>query len=221
MFDILVQSPVFKGLKEADLEEIFGKKHHFTKKYEVGEMIAFNGDICNHLMFILEGSVKGEMVDFSGKTIKIEDIGAPRVLASAFLFGKKNTFPVNILANEKTKVLFIPKYEFMKMLQADIRILQNYMNSVSSRAQFLSDKIRFLSFKTIKGKIAHYLMTHLEKDGKTIIIKHTQQELSELFGIARPSLARSLGEMEEEGLIKSERKIISILDPEKIRGLMK
>jgi CRP-like cAMP-binding protein len=220
MFDVLVQSPVFKGLKEADLENLFRNKHHFTKKYEVGEMIAFNGDTCNHLMCIVEGSVKGEMVDFSGKTIKIEDIGTPGVLASAFLFGKKNTFPVNILANEKTKILFIPKYEFMRMLQEDIRILQNYLNSISSRAQFLSDKIRFLSFKTIKGKIAQYLITHIEEDSKRVIIKHTQQELSELFGVARPSLARSLGEMEEDGLIQSERKVITVLDLEKIKKLM-
>jgi hypothetical protein len=32
--------------------------------------------------------VKGEMTDYNGKTIKIEDIEAPRPLAVAFLFGK-------------------------------------------------------------------------------------------------------------------------------------
>lgn len=220
MFDILIQNPVFKGLKELELKVLLSDKHHFTKNFEVGEMIAFAGDVCNHLMCILKGSVKGEMVDFSGKTIKIEDIPAPRVLAAAFLFGKRNTFPVNILANEDTTILYVPKYEFMKMLQSDIRILQNYLNSISSRAQFLSDKIRFLSFKTIRGKVAHYLTTHLEEDRKTVFLKHTQQELAELFGIARPSLARTLGEMEEEGIIETRRKVITILDAGKVRDLL-
>ena len=58
------------------------------------------------------------MVDFSGKIIKIDDIRSPRPLASAFIFGKQNKFPVNVMANEKTKFLYIPKYDFMKMLQA-------------------------------------------------------------------------------------------------------
>lgn len=220
MFDILSQCPVFRGIGPEELESLFSDRHHFTRSYEVGEMIAFNGDICNHLMCIIEGSVKGEMVDFSGKTIKIEDIAAPRVLASAFLFGKKNTFPVNILANEKTRILYLPKYEFMKMLQADIRILQNYLNSVSSRAQFLSDKIRFLSFRTIRGKVAHYLMTNVEKGHSVVNLIHTQQELAELFGVARPSLARTLGELEGEGIIHVDRKTVSILDFDRLRRLM-
>ena len=33
------------------------------------------------------------------------------------------------------------------------------------------------------------------------MIDRTQQELSEFFGVTRPSLARALGEMEKEGLI--------------------
>jgi CRP-like cAMP-binding protein len=220
MYDVLQQSPVFKGLSEQELLKAFLNKHHFTRSYQVGEMIALSGDRCNHLMCILEGSVKGEMVDFSGKTITIENIAAPRILALAFLFGKENTFPVNILANERTRILYVPKYEFLKMLQGDIRILENYLNAVSARAQFLSEKIRFLSFKTIRGKIAHYLISHLEEDKKTVLLKHTQQQLSELFGVERPSVARTLGELEGDGFIESGRKSIIIKDLQGLKELV-
>lgn len=217
MFDILIDSPVFKGLREDELKALFGHRHHFTRRYDVGDMVAFSGDKCEHLMCILEGSVKGEMVDFSGKVIKIEDIPAPRILASAFLFGKNNMFPVNIIANEKTTILFIPKYEFMKMLQQEIRVLQNYLNTVSNRAQFLSDKIKFLSFKTIKGKIAQYILKQAGKERDEIELTLPQHSLAELFGVTRPSLARALGEMEKEGAIRSERRKIQILDRGKLR----
>jgi len=217
MFDILINCPIFSGLSEGELNVIFSKSHHFTKTFEVGEIAAFSGETVNFLMVVLEGSVKGEMVDFSGKTIKIDDIRAPRALASAFIFGKQNKFPVNVMANEKTKLLYIPKYDFMKMLQADIRILQNFLNVVSSQTQMLASKLKFLSFKTIKGKIAQYLLGLAGPDKDMIELPLTQHDLAEQFGVARPSLARALGEMAEEGIISVDRKVVRILDRKRLQ----
>jgi CRP/FNR family transcriptional regulator, dissimilatory nitrate respiration regulator len=216
MYDTLINSPIFIGLSEDELEALFSKSHHFTKTYEVGEIAAFSGEVVNFLMIVLEGSVKGEMVDFSGKVIKIDDIRAPRPLATAFIFGKQNKFPVNVMANEKTKLLYIPKYDFMKMLQADIRILQNFLNVVSTQSQMLAGKLKFLSFKTIKGKLAQYILGIAGPDKDLIELQLTQNNLAEQFGVARPSLARALGEMAEEGIISVDRKMIRILDRKKL-----
>jgi CRP-like cAMP-binding protein len=212
----LTQCPVFLGLNEPEISDILSKTHHFTKSFEVGEIAAFSGETVNFLMIVLEGSVKGEMQDFSGKVIKIDDIRAPRVLASAFIFGKQNKFPVNVMANEKTRLLYIPKYEFMKMLQSDIRILQNFLNVVSTQSQMLASKLKFLSFKTIKGKIAQYILSLAGPDKSTVELPMTQNDLAEQFGVARPSLARALGEMAEEGIISVDRKVVRILDRKRL-----
>ena len=217
MYDTLIQCPIFIGLSREELEAIFSKTHYFTRTFEVGEIAAFSGETVNFLMIVLEGSVKGEMVDFSGKTIKIDDIRAPRVLASAFIFGKQNKFPVNVMANEKTKLLYIPKYDFMKILQADIRILQNFLNVISNQSQMLAGKLKFLSFKTIKGKIAQYILGLAGPDKNMIELPMSQNDLAEQFGVARPSLARALGEMAEEGMISVDRKVVRILDRAKLR----
>jgi len=157
MFEILTTCPVFKGISTEELKLLFTDIHYFTKNYEPGEMIHLAGEECRYLLCLMEGAVVGEMVDINGKVIKIEDITSPRVLASAFLFGKDNKFPVNIIVSKKTQLLYIPREEFLKMMQTNQRVLINYLNGISSRAQFLSDKIRFLSFKTIRGKLAHYI----------------------------------------------------------------
>jgi len=217
MYEILTHCPIFIGLNEEELKTIFSKSHHFTKTYEVGEIAAFSGETVNFLMVVLEGSVKGEMVDFSGKIIKIDDIRAPRALASAFIFGKQNKFPVNVMANEKTRLLYIPKYDFMKMLQADIRILQNFLNVVSNQTQMLASKLKFLSFKTIKGKIAQYILGLAGPDKDMIELPLTQNDLAEQFGVARPSLARALGEMAQEGILSVDRRVIRILNRKRLR----
>ena len=93
-------------------------------------------------------------IDFSGKTIKVEDIEAPYPIAPAFLFGKNNKFPVNITANNDVELLLLPKDTVINILQTNVIFLNNFLNSISSRAQFLENKIKFLSFKTIffRGK---------------------------------------------------------------------
>jgi CRP-like cAMP-binding protein len=217
MYKTLIDCPIFIGLNEEELQLIFSKSHHFTKTYEVGEIAAFSGETVNFLMIVLEGSVKGEMVDFSGKVIKIDDIRAPRPLATAFIFGKQNKFPVNVMTNEKTKLLYIPKYDFMKMLQADIRILQNFLNVVSTQSQMLAGKLKFLSFKTIKGKLAQYILGLAGPDKDMIELPLTQNDLAEQFGVARPSLARALGEMADEGILSADRKVIRILDRKRLK----
>jgi len=208
--------PIFIGLSDVELDEIFSKTHHFTKTFEVGDIAAFSGEPVNFMMVVLEGSVKGEMQDFSGKVIKIDDIRAPRVLAAAFIFGKQNKFPVNVMANEKTRILYVPKYDFMKLLQSDIRILQNFLNVVSSQGQMLANKLKFLSFRTIKGKIAQYILSLAGPDKTMVELPMTQNELAEQFGVARPSLARAMGEMADEGIISVDRKVVRILDRKRL-----
>jgi CRP/FNR family transcriptional regulator, dissimilatory nitrate respiration regulator len=217
MFETLIKSPIFSGLSEDELKVLFEKCHCLTKTYEVGDIAAFSGEPVNFLIIVIEGSVKGEMVDFSGKIIKIDDIRAPNPLASAFIFGKQNKFPVNVMANERTKLLYIPKYDLMKMLQADIRLMQNFLNVISGHTQILANKLKFLSFKTIKGKIAQYILSLAGPDKDVVELPLTQHDLAEQFGVARPSLARALGEMAEEGMIEVDRKAVRIVDRRRLR----
>ena len=78
--------PLFHDISENNLKEDFENIHYQVKHYSKGDMIMLAGQKCDRLIIILKGSVKGEMIDYFGKTIKIEDIEAPRPLAVAFLF---------------------------------------------------------------------------------------------------------------------------------------
>lgn len=206
------QCPVLKGVPSESLLALFAKLQFQMKSYKKDDVLAIQGDEVNRLMILLSGSVRGEMTDFSGHIIKIEDVAAPKPLAGAFLFGNENLFPVDVLANEPVKVLVIYREEFLKLLRMNETIQMNYLNLVGSKAQFLSKKIKFLSFKTIKGKIAHYLIGLKQDADGYIRIPSSQQELADLFGVARPSVARTLGEMEDEGLISAQCKMVKILN---------
>ena len=220
-FDLLAKSPVFMGISADRLSEIMQQVHYQVRSFKKNELVVHAGDECNRLFIVLGGSVKGEMADYTGKTIKIEDIEAPRPLAAAFLFGKNNRFPVTVIANEQVNLLSISKPEFLKLLQQDSRILTNYLNSISSRAQFLSQRIKFLSFKTIRQKIAHYLLDLAGDRLAVVELPLSQAQLAEFFGVTRPSLARAMGELDQEGLIEVQRRSVRILDKPKMNELLK
>jgi len=210
---LLSECTLFRGMSEEEISGVLsghlGRIHH----YSGDTLIAQAGEEVHSLQILLQGSVKGEMIDYAGKVIKIEDITPPRPLAPAFLFGKQNSYPVNITTVEDVMVLSIPRDRFLSMLQESEKVLVNFVNIVSNRGQFLSNKIKFLSFTTIKGKLAQYL---LDLSGQTksssFMLPHSQSQLSELFGVARPSIGRAISELNRDGIFRTDGKRVEILD---------
>lgn len=211
MIKNLSNIPLFKGLSEEELEDNLNKIVFQKKNYPSGTLIITQGEDCNRLMILTEGIVKGEMISPAGKSLKIEDMEAPTVLASAFIFGEKNIFPVNIISSSDVSFIVIYKEELLKLFRINEQILKNFLKMISSRAQFLSEKLRFLSFKSLRAKIAFYISNEAGQT-KTFKMRHSQQELADLFGVARPSVGRILLQLQEEGIIDIRYKQVMILN---------
>lgn len=217
---VLSMCPLFRGLPAEKIMESMRKVNYKLRQYDKDEVIAYGGDECKHLHIVIKGSVKGEMVDFSGKSIKIEDIESPRPLAVAFLFGKDNRYPVNIVANNEVELLVLPKESVLQLLQIEMVFLNNYLNVVSNRAQFLSEKLRFLSFRSLRGKIAHYLLQLSGGKAIEVVLPQSQEEMAEMFGVARPSLGRTIRDMHNEGLINASARNIQIINKDALVALI-
>ncbi len=215
-FPIISQSPLFKGLTIDEVLLHLKKVNYRVKQFSKDQLIACEGEEVNRLMIVLAGSVKGEMMDYNGKTIKIEDIYPPRPLAIAFLFGDKNTFPVNIMANELSDILIIDKKDVLKLFQSNEVVLTNFLNAISSRSQFLTQKIKILSFQTIKGKLANYILK-LANGRTEVELDKTQNELAQLFGVARPSIGRAMREMHDDKAMFVVGKRLQNIDAEVLK----
>ena len=222
MEKILELCPLFFGLNFDEISQELDNIKYKLKTYKKDEIIALSNSVCNEMLIIMQGSVKAEMTDFTGKIIKIEDIENPRPLAPAFLFGERNKYPVTIVANNKVEILSIHRDSFIKLMQENEIILRNFLNIISNRAQFLSEKIRLLSFHTIKGKISNYLLQLSRKSGMDeVILPHSQNQLAELFGVARPSIGRTIRELDRDGFIKARGKQIRIIDKKGLSLLLR
>jgi CRP-like cAMP-binding protein len=210
------------GLQSNQLEELFANISYSVKSYSKGQTIAQRDDEVKNLCIVVEGVVKGEMVDFSGKILKVEEIQASQPLAHAVIFSNMNRFPVDVVALVDCKILYIPKPDVLRLLQSNELILNNFLRAVSNRAHFLTTKLWLLSFRTIKEKVAHYLLSLAKgENSTTILLPKSQQELAEFFGVTRPSLARVFAEMQVEEIIKVNRREVIILSRSKLLAMIK
>jgi CRP-like cAMP-binding protein len=212
MFEALKDSPLFKGLEISDIDLLINNTLHQIKQFSNKEVLAYSGEKVEKAMILLEGKLQGEMIDFAGNSLKIEEMDPPQMVAAAFLYGPQSVFPVNLSAIADGKMLIIYKKDFTQLLSDDQRVLNNYLNIVSGKAQFLSRKITFLSFKTIKEKIAYYLLQNLRSGSQMVTMTQSQKGLAEMLGVARPSLARTISEMEADQLIRWERNQVEIIN---------
>lgn len=217
---VLSESAVFKGIDQQEISSILTGTHYQVRTFEKGVLIAQAGVPCEHARIILEGNVAGEMMDLSGKILKIEDLGPSKMIAPAFLYGSMKRYPVNVIASSRVVIWQMHRNEFSKLLQSDLRLLDNFLNAISGRAQFLSEKIRFLSFPTLRAKLAFLLLQQAgERNAFTLPMTH--QQIAELFGVTRPSLSREIRLMNNEGYIASERETVRIIDRNRLQAILR
>lgn len=216
----LDKCPICSGMNISDEESFFDDIKCTVKAYPSNTKIINQGDLCDALFMLISGSVKTEMITENGNVLGIEIIHAPRPLAPAFLFSDNNRFPVNVISLEEIEIMKIPKSEIMRLMMTNPDFMQKYLTHNANRTQFLTNRLQMLSIKTIKGKLAHFLLEQTNDTGKPFLITRNQSELAEFFGVTRPSLARCLSEMVHEGIISINKKQYQILDIKKLKNLL-
>ncbi|MDR1707215.1 MAG: Crp/Fnr family transcriptional regulator [Prevotella sp.] len=219
---VLNQTPLFRSVQSNELEKILSELKISESFFKKGEILALQDEPCNRLIILLSGSVKGEMTDPSGKVVKVEDIYAPSPLAILFLFGQNNRFPVQATAREDSTALVIPRQSILHMLSMNETILNNYLDISADFAWRLSQKLHFMSFRTIRQKLAMYILNLSKISGSnTVTLDRSKSALAEYFGVSRQSLERELTNMQADELIINNKKEIQITDKNKLVHLVR
>lgn len=210
----LLSCSLFRDMAKADVERLLAEENHKIDHYNKGDVVALVGYPCNYLLVVLKGALVARMVSESGKFVDIEKLEKGRVVAPAMLFAEDNVFPVNVIPDEEVVLFKLKRELFLDWMQRDKRLLFNFIQLISDVNRFLTKKIHFLTLKSLRGKIAEYLIYLSEKDNSKnkVTIPITRQELADKFGVSRQSLIRSLSELEGEQLLKIDNREITILD---------
>lgn len=77
-----------------------------------------------------------------------------------------------------------------------------------------------LSTRSLKSKVAHYILDNTTPQKPHFVPKHNQTQLAEYFGVQRPSLARTLSELVGYGVIDTNNRKITVLDRQGLQALV-
>ncbi|AIY87153.1 MULTISPECIES: Crp/Fnr family transcriptional regulator [unclassified Thermotoga] len=178
--------------------------------FRKGEIVKHQDDPIEDVLILLEGTLKTEHVSENGKTLEIDEIKPVQIIASGFIFSSEPRFPVNVVAGENSKILSIPKEVFLDLLMKDRELLLFFLKDVSEHFRVVSEKLFFLTTKTLREKLMNFLVCHMNEK-RELTLPVTLEELSRLFGCARPALSRVFQELEREGYIEKHGRRIKVL----------
>lgn len=210
---------LFKNLTEIKNFKVLEGINYQILSYKKNEYVAFRGDLIKGLYVNIEGNLVAEMSKENGNIKKIEELRNGTIIASAFIFGKNNKFPVDLIAQTDVKILFVEKEELVKLLLSNSEILVNLLDDISNKAQFLSKNLwESVSNKTISEKLSKYILKN-EREG-VVILDKTIKELAEYFNVSRPSLSRSMKILVDQGVIERvEKGRYRVIDREKLKKI--
>lgn len=199
----LAEASVFRGLSERFLENFIGRTPNALREFGIGDFIALQGTVCQSLYLLYSGRVRTNMVNEEGKQVTIEEIEAPRLLAPAFIFATDNRFPVNITTLTNCEVLVLNRTDFVDLMHREKIVMQNFLRIISDRSIFLSRKLNAFALQDLKTRLLAYLREHENP--------RSRQEIADILGVARPSLARVLSELADEGYLRIEKRKITVV----------
>lgn len=210
----LKKNEFFNCLSNDQISNIISKVKYTVKTYEKDAVIAGEDEECNSLGLVLDGQVEIQRIYISGKHIVLKRMTAGEVFGEAIIFSKRNNYPATIISMTKSSIAFIKKEDIIQLCLLEEAILKNFITLLSDKIFILNNKIKNISFKTVKQKVINYILEqmHEQKSSSKIVLKANKEQISSLIGIPRPSLSRELMKLRDEGIIDFDKNTITICD---------
>lgn len=211
--DVLSLFEDHKNIKLRNLYRLFLRKKKY--KFKKGSFIYCEGNNSNHLFYLLEGKVKSFKINEYGKELIISIIKGKNLFGITSLTGNKS-YRENALALEDSTVIKITKGEFLKLVEANPKLSVQLFNLLIDKVENLKSHLIHLIYDSVRKKIAKILL-ELYEENTSDVIEISRGDLANMVGIAKETLIRTLSELREEKIIKTNRRTIKIIDIEKLK----
>jgi len=218
--DFLKKVPLFSELDDGELQQLAGvvREHHYKKHTTIVHV----DDPGNALYILKSGLVKVTIEDQHGYEMIL------RILYPTDFFGDMSLLDgmprsATVTTQEFSDVMTISRDHFLNIIEKSPKILLKMTSVVSQRLRKANELIHSLAFFDVYGKVARVLLNlatergRVTEQGTVIDMRLTQQELAELAGMTRETMARTLREFQQAGCIRVESGVISILALDMLR----
>ncbi|MDI7259505.1 MAG: Crp/Fnr family transcriptional regulator [Thermodesulfobacteriota bacterium] len=220
--DLFKRCPLFAGLKEEELKKIraIATPRRLSKK----EVLFSEGEGARGFYSILSGRVKLYKISPDGKEQILHVVSAPDTFAEAALFAE-GSYPAFAEALTDSQLLFIPKRDFIQLIEKNPQLSINMIVSLSHYLRRFASLIEELSLKEVSSRIAKYLIDlsfRSSKEGKIpreVELDLSKTQLASKLGTISETLSRTLAKMKAKRIIDVKKNKILILNHEALEEL--
>lgn len=189
--------------------------------YNKGELLFRDGAYPTGIFYITEGKVKKFKVDEKGKEHIIYVANQGELLGyHAILAGDR--YPDSAAALEKSLVAFIPKEDFVKVLNQSKELNRVLLKTLSHEFAVLANSLTMFAQKSVRERLALQLIVLREKYkvnfqlGIPVEINMGRDDLASLVGTARENVVRLLTEFKASGILETRGRKIIVHDVNKL-----
>ena len=206
-------------LCHADLEKFSDSKS--CAEYKKGQVLFHEGTRPLGVFCLNQGKVKVFKTGFDGKDQIIKISRAGDLLGYKAMISE-DTYSVTAEALEDTKVCFVPKGDFLTILDGSPHFNNILLKEACKELGVMTESLTSLAQKSVRERLAVTLLMlndtyglDLESEGP-VEINLTREDLANIVGTATETIIRLLHDFKEEKLIESKGRKIRILEPKKL-----
>jgi len=218
----LRKSLLFIHMTDHDIENCITCSNSEMRSYHKGEIIFSQQGKPEKLFILIEGSISICHDTISGKHNLIAAITEPGDLfGEVFLFLGKPSYDNYAIAADNSKILQMPKDFLYNTCSHNCNyhtlLISNMLSILAEKAYYMSQRLQIMSSTSLRQKISRVLLKNAAADGN-VTLTMNREELADFLNTARPSLSRELMKMQEEELIRINKKNIKIINFEKMQN---
>jgi len=206
----------FKNLSKEDL--IMVNRNRYEANFKPGEIIIKQGSPASNAIFLIAGLAKVYVEGYSGKNLILNLAEQSSILAGPGVH-VNSRYPYSVAAITQVQACFISFDIIRKVITGNPDFAVGFIEELSDKAYKMHQKVVNLTQKKMHGRLAEALLYFSETlfHSESFEMVLSRQELGEMTNMAKESVVRILGELENENIIQATPRAVRILDHDKLR----
>ena len=220
---LLSEVALFSGLSGDDIEAI---GHATTMTHcSRGQQILSPDDPPDRIHIVKKGRVRVYRITPDGKQLTLDIYEKGTILGDMELLGQDRLPEAYAETIEDAVICTITPDELRRLIERYPTIGVNIIGHLTRRLEAAERELEAMAYHRVDQRLARKLLDLGQRFGiKTergtlIQARLTQQELAEMIGTTRETLAHTLGDFRRSGLIDTERHQVIIRDAERLTGI--
>ena len=217
MFEKLQGLPLLMGLSVNDLMDIVEKVKFAFNKYSEGDSIVMQGDKCDKIIYVLNGSLCAFKRDDKRSLMIYEYFeNTSYIIEPQNLWGMHQNYDRTYSFTTEGSTCIIEKKQINYLMSKYEIIKTNFLSMICNKLQYASNTLSENIPLTTEMRLKRFLRYNkINYSGKTEI-KVTMQQLSTLISDTRLNVSKVLNMWHNKGIIEIKRGGITILDDKKL-----